>query len=686
MHPKTRLATLVLMLCSCFTAAHAAEVWEAIASFEREGISLQMDMEGARSALEGRGYRLDPIRSHIPGDPTKDLYTRLHYVKGTRLDRSSVSFTFFKQEEMEYLSFNIPAGDGGNALQEEVDRLRTHFGEAIDKCRMVKRKGRLIKVPRCQLKGSSPSRDYNFVFMGYQNGYSYSIANKGAPGRVFAREQEKKTRSRYPCLERFDPEQLDEVYNCLGSLRHELGINKGKNIFDGKLGGCHLARSAYLEFLYNNKIITQNQFNTLRFKSDPSSDKEHRIPGCAMFARFGEELMGKAPRWAGCEGYENTRAHLERCLPNYLSATYGSLENARRRLRNCDDVIENYRYAVKLAAPGRMPANFTAPDCDQVMLVLRGGPREAPPELAACDGYLPRKGATHVEACLADYPMVINLRTCLDARRAYEERLIRFYGELPRNYVVMRCSYAKGMLEMAEKKRQEVIERMRAERQRLAEIRRKRLEAENRYWREVMAKGERALKGMNVTRGPLVDAGKLAPVPLEEKVPDDGGGTPQNGTGNDAFRDFEQPGILKALYHNRKDLLAARRRDVIMYLATFGDTLGGEDVAENFPECRPYFPALTIQNMQDELLDSVGMLPDPNDMTNTGMQGLATGLVLLRELMTNGYGRVIQADRNIDLLKGQAENDAFRFAAGVGCGSNISKRVQQNALDFIHSR
>ena len=78
MFPKPLIATLILMLCSCFAAAHAAEVWEAIASFEREGFSLKMDMEGTRSALEARGYRLDPIRSHIPGDPAKDLYTRLH--------------------------------------------------------------------------------------------------------------------------------------------------------------------------------------------------------------------------------------------------------------------------------------------------------------------------------------------------------------------------------------------------------------------------------------------------------------------------------------------------------------------------------------------------------------------------------------------------------------------------------
>ncbi len=84
-------------------------------------------------------------------------------MKGTRLDWSSVSFTFFKQEKMEYPSFNIPADDGGNALQEELGRLRAHFGDTIDKCRVVIRKERLIKIPRCQLQGQAENDAFRFA-------------------------------------------------------------------------------------------------------------------------------------------------------------------------------------------------------------------------------------------------------------------------------------------------------------------------------------------------------------------------------------------------------------------------------------------------------------------------------------------------------------------------------------------
>jgi hypothetical protein len=252
----------------------------------------------------------------------------------------------------------------------------------------------------------------------------------------------------------------------------------------------------------------------------------------------------------------------------------------------------------------------------------------------------------------------------------------------------MRCSDADGVLASAERKREAAMERMRAEQARLAEIRRKQAEASNRYWNEILAKGQRSLDALDVETGPLVDQNALAPVSLVAK---EGGSSAASGAGRggrDLFRRFEQPGILKALYHGRQDLLQAKRRDIMVYLATFGATLGGGGVAMNYPECRPYFPASSIQRMQDELLASTGMggVLSAGDAGQAGAEDIGTSMALLREVMTNGFGKLYQGTRNIDLLKSQAENDAYRFAGTVGCESAVSDRIRENAQHFIHSR
>ncbi len=281
------------------------------------------------------------------------------------------------------------------------------------------------------------------------------------------------------------------------------------------------------------------------------------------------------------------------------------------------------------------------------------------------------------------------LRTCVDVRRAYEKRLEQAYGRLPDNYIVMRCSYAGGVLAGAERQREEAVKRMRAEQARLAEIRRKQAEASNRYWNEILAKGQRTLEALDVETGPLVDEKALAPVSLD---PDEGAartaGKNPDGGKHGLFQRFEQPGILKALYHSRLDLLQAKRRDVIVYLGTFGATLGDGGVAMNYPECRAYFPATSIQRMQDELLASTGMggVLAAKNPEEAGAEAIGTTMALLREVMTNGYGNLYRGTRNIDLLKGQAENDAYRFSGTVGCESEVSDRVRESALNFIHSQ
>jgi len=66
-----------------------------------------------------------------------------------------------------------------------------------------------------------------------------------------------------------------------------------------------------------------------------------------------------------------------------------------------------------------------------------------------------------------------------------------------------------------------------------------------------------------------------------------------------------------------------------------------------------------------------------------GAEAIGATMALLREVMTNGYGKLYQGTRNIDLLKGQAENDAYRFSGTVGCESEVSSQIRENALNFI---
>jgi len=585
---------------------------------------------------------------------------------------------------MVQLTMSLPGPGRGGSLKPELERLRQHFGNAVDQCKIREKKG-LVQRVKCEFTVTSPTRNYNFSFDGALARYSYTLNDKYDPGRAYTKKNKEKTQSRYGCLQTFDPKDLDQVYTCLGSLRQEQGLFKGKSILEGRLRACSQARAAYFEFLEQHSLISVQDMNALK-RNDHALLKVHRVPDCAMFARVGQELTGKSLRWAACVDYQNSPAHLKQCLDTYLPATYGSKENAQNRVKTCEQVQKEYRYAVKLASPGGMPRGFAPLDCEQAMLAWRGGPRVVPAALQACDGYEPGKGSAHVEACLADDPRWSQMRTCIDVRRAYEARLEQAYGALPRNYVVMRCSYANGVLASAERRREAAMERMRAEQARLAEIRRKQAEASNKYWNEILAKGQRSLDALDVETGPLVE-NDLAPVSLEAKEGSSSAASGTNSGRRDLFRRFEQPGILKALYHGRQDLLQAKRRDILVYLGTFGATLGGGGVAEKHPECRPYFPASSIQRMQDELLASTGMgaVLSADDAGKAGAEAIGTSMALLREVMTNGFGKLYQGTRNIDLLKSQAENDAYRFAVTVGCESEVSNRIRKNSLDFIHS-
>ena len=682
MYNKANIVSILAIALWLFSPLCAAITPASITGFEREGVNLKMNPASVKSTLEANGYTLRREWTNIPEGGHRTSHT---FGKGDRKSQSRVQLDYY-DEKMVRLTVSLPGPGRGGSLQPELERLRQYFGDAMDQCNVREKKGAIKRV-KCKFTATSPTRNYNFSFDGTLAGYSYILSDKYDPGRAYAKKNREKTLSRYACLQTFDPKDLDQVFACLGSLRQEQGVFKGKNILEGRLGACSQARAAYFEFLEQHSLISVQDLNALR-RNDPAALQAHRVPDCAMFARVGQELTGKPLRWAACVGYQNSTAHLKQCLDIYLPATYGSKENAQNRVKTCEQLQKEYRYALKLASPGGMPPGFAPLDCEQAMLAWRGGPRVVPVALKACDGYELSKGSAHVEACLADDPRVLQMRTCIDVRRAYEARLEQAYGQLPRNYVVMRCSYADAVLARAEREREAAMERMRAEQARLAEIRRKQAEASNKYWNEILAKGQRSLDALDVETGPLVDQNALAPVRLEGK---EGGSSTASGEksgGRDLFRRFEQPGILKALYHGRQDLLQAKRRDILVYLGTFGATLGGGGVAMNYPECRPYFPASSIQRIQDELLAATGMgaVLSASDAGQAGVEAIGTSMALLREVMTNGYGKLYQGTRNIDLLKSMAENDAYRFAGTVGCESGVSDTVRKNALDFISQK
>lgn len=412
-----------------------------------------------------------------------------------------------------------------------------------------------------------------------------------------------------------------------------------------------------------------------------------------MFARVAEELNGKPVYWASCVDYKNSDQHLKECLIKFIPAYHGSQNALKTKVTNCDQLQHAYRIGLRAGnSRNTMPAGFVEPDCTQALKLVRSESGGTPEHLKACMDYDPMKAREHVNACLEKNRMLQYVHTCTDVRKQYEKSLVAANGALPDNYVVLRCSYTEDVLAVVKKKRQEAIVRMRKEQARRAAIKRKQVEASNKYWNKVFEQGNQMLNSLNVERGSLVNESALPAVASSQSSVSATSGATSTGAnhstkGKDGiFRNFEQVGILKALYHDRSDLLRAKRRDIMVYLGTFAVVLGGGGVANNYPECRPYFKATDVQKIQDEIINStaIGKSMTGGNMQQTGAVALGASMAMLRELMTNGYGKLYQSARNVDLLKDQAENDAYRFASSIGCGSKVSDTFRDNAVGFIH--
>jgi hypothetical protein len=244
-----------------------------------------------------------------------------------------------------------------------------------------------------------------------------------------------------PCLTA-DPTALDEVYSCYVSQRH----------LPDRAHDCHTMTRSYRNLLTRRVGYSDEQ-------------AESRLPTCELLARVAEEIYGKPPYWAACTGYGRTEAkeHLKDCLSSFIPGYYGSKEKLKR-IVGCQQVRDEYKKAVRAASPGsrrgpKLPSSYEPPSCEDAnALVAYWSGQE--PRGHPCAGFDADNIAGHVVHCFSSSPppaSLRNVRNCVQARRAYEQRLREAYGDLPPGYTMVRCSELKPVLALAQKYREEAV-------------------------------------------------------------------------------------------------------------------------------------------------------------------------------------------------------------------------------------
>ena len=695
------------LLLAGFAAGTQVFAEEGPWSFEVDGITFRADEQAVRDAYAAAGYELVRAQKNKTG-------TVLRFVRKSGSRRVTVVLTVSDEGVVSFSSGVRLFSDLAEA-EKELERVKRHFG-GEDAC------GESKNWIRCTFTFQSESRNYRLRFnlVKRKRNYSYSLTSRYDAARAAQAEARRKLLERIPCLATFDPADARQTAECLGSVTFDKSGTGRTTLLAGVERSCSSGRDNYLAYLAENRVVPKKTRGKRIAPGSPEAAR-YRVPDCATYAAVAEEVQGTLPPWSRCLGYGTPEHSMEECINGSAGELTGLVQLVAEG-QACAKVRGFYEEGLKRASFDQaLPKGYAPPPCPTVMNFVYAQMGGVPEHLQPCYGYDPAKAKEQVVPCVEANYQLIQLRTCEEVTRRYAEMLTQANGGLPENYVAPQCSHMEGLLARAEvawqeyekqrleeearvaeerrrleeqrrleeeERRRVAMERMRERQRQWEEARRRQMEASNRYWNEVMAQGERAVKSLSVQSGELVSRQVIAsspgqPAPKQATAEAALGQREQSGR----FAEFEQAGILEALYQGRRDLLDPKRRDILVYLVTFGAVLGGEGVGNRYPECRPYLSAASIQRMEDEILSSTGMdRVLSGNLEEAGAASLGMTLALLREVMTSGYGRLYQGSRAVDLLKQQAENDAFRFAHSIRCDSDVSRLFKANLVDFIDNR
>ena len=200
-------------------------------------------------------------------------------------------------------------------------------------------------------------------------------------------------------------------------------------------------------------------------------------------------MTGQVSSWAPCMDYgkKEAKTHLDECVSGFVPKHYGS-RNALERIVGCEQVRQEYEKALKSADPARkLPESYAPPNCNEANdLVVKWTGKD--PSSHPCAGFDASDIAGHISKCFSSSSTTIslmNVTNCLEARRAYEEKLREAYGSLPHGYTMALCAELDPLIVMAKNYRAEVEAKEEEEKRLEDERQRQIIEEADREAREI---------------------------------------------------------------------------------------------------------------------------------------------------------------------------------------------------------
>lgn len=464
----------------------------------------------------------------------------------------------------------------------------------------------------------------------------------------------------FHCLEA-DPTSLEDVLKCMGGMRYDNGASKfGRNL---QSKSCYPIWATYRSGLTEAGVAR--------------SELQKHQPGCDIFAQAILEISGQLPYWASCVDYQGTTVeHAKQCLEGFIPRYYNKTKNKEQALSNagdCKKLERDYRIGIKDASLTAAATKGYKPlPCEMANSLLAAWSPQAEKTLQACQGYSPESVVQHLEKCLAlDKQQLASVNTCPQVRDLYEKKLFKTYGSLPANYSLLRCSDTKAILAKAEAVREEIIKKQREEMRLRAKRRAERMAASNAYWEKKFIQAREIIEGLDVKKGPVVP----------EKMITELEGYVSSSLVLNNIREYQQPGLLLALFAGEYERIQPRRGAALIYINAFHEAYANSEQ----PSCTLASSPQVKRVLQDAIMSQLGLDKFlSSNTTDSGMLGISVVLSMMVELKAKGGGAMLERQRNMEFLKEQAFYDALRMAQAPKCNQDTVKTLFSRAVEFVH--
>lgn len=639
-------ALLLLTLILGVSPIYADEdLFNKFTDFTVEGINLSMTREQAESVLQQQGYK--KINKHtwrFMSGKQRVCDIRLTSYEGVltkvSIVRNAPNKKLFADFEKEFL-----------AIKSRFAGTKTR-GEFTSK-------GGLVDFFLGQRSQSPYHTSINFNSRRKIYGLNFIPSNVE---RYIQHQAKKQADGLHHCLDA-DPTSFDEVFKCMSGIRYPDGTSQFSRDMESR--DCTKIWIVYRQGLIEAGV--------------PQSAVDDHKPSCDIFAQAIWEIAGKPGYWANCLGYQGTnKKHVKQCLEGFIPYYYGNngtKEQALKQAGDCNKLKRDYKRALIAASTtNSLPKGYKPLNCEMANNLLAAWNPQVERSMQGCQGYNPDAVAPHLEQCLAMNRMQLaTLKNCIQVRDLYEDKLRKTSGSLPASYTLLRCSDTKAILTEAKAVREEIIKKQQEEMARRTKSRAEKIAASNKYWNNKIIESRKFIENLDVKKGPVVQAELLAE--LENKV--------NIGVNLGNIREYDQPGLLLALFAREYELIQPRRGAALTYINAFHEAYANS----KHPSCKLASSPQVRRVLENGIMSQLGFdkALSSNSM-DTSALGIGVVLSLMVETSTQGGMPIIERLRNMEFIKEQAEYDALRLAQAPNCNQDTVKALFDRAIEFVQYR